>query len=212
MPGLLQFVGLTLCIGDRRLRIGAPDDAAVRAGLLQVDSMQLRIGLRRLRIGPADDAPSIADVAPAATMANWVISVPDHGLYLWTGHGTLLLDGQEYMGAPGVLSVSGFSADPDGNEESASVELILPTTSARQTMLQDFGPKQCIITQVFSKDFGTTWRRVPRRFVGRLSGPVVSADKYKVDVVSRKYDIDRGETRHWPTFPILAHRRLRWPQ
>ena len=211
MNGRLQVGECALTVRTSELRIGEAPGVFGRCGRLQVGGCELQVRGCALRICPEGVAPPLPAPDTDAVFANWVLSVPELGTNIWTGQGTLTLDGTDYMGAPGILEVSGFGSSPDNDEETASLSLLLPSVEMRLQFLRDFGPKRCILSQVYSKDFGITWHRIPRRFVGRLSGPTVADDRYSITIVSRKYDVDRGEALHWPLFPELQSRRVLWP-
>ena len=117
---------------------------------------------------------------------------------VWTGQGSLTLDGADYAGGGKALAVSGAetrSGDPD---KRLTITLSGIPTDIRSTFLQDVGPLPVTVEWVYSSDSGESWQKVPGvLFRGRLSTPVLSEGVFEIEIETERGDVDRGRPLTW---------------
>ena len=78
-----------------------------------------------------------------------------------------------------------------------SASFAVPTPALRLAFMQDPGPLTVIIEWLVSLDQGLTWRKVPRKFVGRLSKPLIKDGIYTIEIETYGGDVDRGRPLKW---------------
>jgi len=131
-------------------------------------------------------------------LAHWLAEFPDSTpVYrFWSGDGDLTLDGKDYQGRNFIsLSTAETSLDAPNTRLTASFAVAEP--GLRQALMQDPGALTVIIEWIASIDQGQSWRRVPRKFVGRLSQPVIKDGIYTIEIETFGGDVDRGRPLKW---------------
>ena len=116
---------------------------------------------------------------------------------LWTGEVELELVENTWKPTNLVESVSISGGQWADAETRVTIGLIAATDEIREAFMLDPGPAQVTLRQVVSTDDGVTWALVPRAFTGRVTGPELQGDRYRVDLVDRRGDPLRPRPRFW---------------
>ena len=127
-------------------------------------------------------------------LAEFPTSDPVHRF--WSGDDDLTLDGKTYEGR-NFISLSGAEASVDAPRNRMTASFAVVTPALRQALMQDPGPLTVVIEWIYSNDQGQTWRKAPRKFVGRLSRPVIRDGVYTIEIETFGGDIDRSSPLKW---------------
>lgn len=131
---------------------------------------------------------------------SWLLHFRDSPEYrLWSGYGDLEYEGLLYTGAGNVMNIGALEQSEDTPDARSQVSLNLGTLTAeeRKVFFQDHGPIKIELNLIFTRDNGDTWRRVPRKFLGRLSKPRFYNGVYTVEIEATNGDVDRGIVKLW---------------
>lgn len=128
----------------------------------------------------------------------WTIGYVGTDYNFWQGVGELEFEGKTYMGAGSVIEISPFQSDLQHAPRRMTVRVALAKdASIRAAFMQDDGPVPIRVEWLFSKDNGLSWKKMPLRFVGRLSNPTMQNQVLTVEIETFSGDVDRGVTRIW---------------
>ena len=152
-------------------------------------------------IGPGNWSPTgtgrtaMADPLTAPLIA-WLADFKDSGHKFWSGENDLTLNGVLYQGRSFIsLSTSEASLDAPRRRMTASFPAV--DGELRAMLMQDPGPLIVEIRWIYSLDHGQTWLFVPRKFIGRLSTPIIREGTYTIEIETYGGDIDRGRPLRW---------------
>ena len=152
-------------------------------------------------IGPGNWSPTgtgrTAVPEPSTVpLVGWLANFMDSGHRFWSGEGDLTIGGEVYQGNNFIsLSTAEASLDAPRRRMTASFPAI--DAALRAALMQDPGPLVVEIRWIYSLDHGQTWLFVPRKFVGRLSSPVIRAGTYTIEIETFGGDVDRGRPLRW---------------
>ncbi len=126
----------------------------------------------------------------------WLAEFKDTTHLFWSGEGTLTFNSKTYEGAP-FIRVSASQSSVGAPRRRLQVSFALTDRTTRLAFLQDPGPLTVEVTWIHSTDNGATWQLAPRKFVGRLSNPVISGGVYTIEIETYGGDVDRGVPLTW---------------
>ena len=194
----LAETGETLSVG---LAIAASASATFALSLDVTEASEiLAFGLAFEAAATASLAISIRRVVPErpAPLVHWLAEFPTSTpIYrFWSGDEDLTLAGKTYQGR-NFISLSGAEASLDAPNRRMTASFAVVTPELRQALMQDPGPLTVVIEWIHSTDHGQTWMRVPRKFVGRLSRPVIKDGVYTIEIETYGGDVDRGRPLKW---------------
>ena len=116
----------------------------------------------------------------AWTLAITGLVAQDEVTRVWSGDGTLVLDGESWASSDGLVSV-GRATIPSEGVSSLEVSVDGSSPLFRSLLLQDKGPLRCEVAWLVS-DTGLVWNNTSFKFVGRLSAPVISNNAYTFEI------------------------------
>ena len=128
--------------------------------------------------------------------AHWLFRYDDGTFGAWTGDHAIEIDGVEYIGIGGIVSISGATAEAGVPQTQLKITLSGIDTTQRGLWLHDIGSKKATVEQIVSCD-GVSWQKIPRAFRGRLSAPKLQGGEFSINVVKRVADVDRGRPLFW---------------
>ena len=135
-----------------------------------------------------------------AHIVHWLATIPHSRPFLrfWSGDYDLTFDGETYQGRNFVnLSPAEAGIGSPNTRLVASFSVVDPTL--RAAFLQDLGPVMVTIEYIYSADGGLSYQIIPggRKFVGRMSNPVIKDGIYRVELETYGGDVDRGRPLRW---------------
>lgn len=123
------------------------------------------------------------------------------GRYWWSGQGDLIYDSKTYKGTTsdaGVLmELSAVSFTEDLPNRRATFRLAVTPLSIRQALGVDLGAVKVKIQWLYSDNLGSTWTRIPRSFIGRLSNVTITDGVMTGEIETYLGDIDRKNVIYW---------------
>ena len=134
--------------------------------------------------------------AGTAKLVHWLANFVDSGYRFWSGDGNLTIGGVTYQGR-NFISLSTAEASLDAPRRRMTASFTIFDSTLRRALLQDPGPLTVEIRWIYSIDNGVNWLMVPRRFVGRLSTPVIRDGRYTIEIETYGGDVDRGRPLKW---------------
>ena len=134
--------------------------------------------------------------AGTAKLVHWLAYFVDSGYRFWSGDGDITIGGVTYQGR-NFISLSTAEASLEAPRRRMTASFTIFDSTLRRALLQDPGPLTVEIRWIYSIDNGVTWLIVPRRFVGRLSTPVIRDGTYTIEIETYGGDIDRGRPLKW---------------
>ena len=108
----------------------------------------------------------------------------------------LVLGDKTYQGR-NFISLSGAEASLDAPNRRMTASFAVTTPELRMALMQDPGPLTVVIEWIVSDNQGRTWRKAPRKFVGRLSKPAIKDGIYTIEIETYGGDVDRGRPLKW---------------
>ena len=153
-------------------------------------------------IGPAIDSvvipyTTLQDTSSKTLIVHSLLTLTELDEHFWTGTGDLDYAGQIYSGLGDFLdlAVSADSLAPTTRRARARISTTNP--ALRAAVMQDTGPYEISAQWIWSEDFGKTWNKLPRSWVGRLSNPVLHDGIYEVEIETWQGDADLGYPLYW---------------
>ena len=144
------------------------------------------VGTGRTAMPEANTVPIVA----------WLAHIMDSGHRFWSGESDLTIGGETYQGRSFIsLSTAEASIDAPRRRMTASFPAVDP--ALRAEFGQDPGPLVVEIRWIYSLDNGQTWLFVPRKFIGRLSSPIIREGVYTIEIETFGGDVDRGRPLRW---------------
>ena len=139
--------------------------------------------------------PMAVSTGPVLKVA-WLIEVVGTEYLYWQGDHPLTFNGKTYLGR-NFLSLSDAETGVDAAETTMTASFAVANPVFRAELLQDPGPLTTVVEWIFSTDAGQTWAKVPRKFVGSLSNPVMKDGIYSIEIETYAADADRGAPLFW---------------
>ena len=130
------------------------------------------------------------------------VARPDYRF--WSGVGDLTFGGETYAGAGDLIALgpSEASLGQSNRRITASIS-VAENTTLRAQLMEDPGPLTVTLQWIYSTD-QIAWSLVSRKFVGRLSRPVISGGVYQIELETYQGDVDRGRPLRWSHADQLA--------
>ena len=126
----------------------------------------------------------------------WLATFTGTDYRFWSGDAELVFDGETYLRGH-FFGISPAETTAEAPRKRLSVTFPVTDNVLREDLLQDPGPLTVAVNWIYSLDQGSTWFRLPRKFVGRLSRPVIRNGLYTIEIETYGGDVDRGVPRKW---------------
>ncbi len=139
----------------------------------------------------------IGSEGPRAIQVHWLVEFVGTDYRFWSGAGDLTYGDRTYRGRGGLIELAGAETDIESPDRRITARVAIVNDELRTALMQDPSPLTVAIEWLYSWDHGHSWQRVPRRFVGRLSRPVIKDATYTIEVETHGDDIDRGRPLRW---------------
>ena len=138
------------------------------------------------------------DASGVTPMAAWFaeLGTGADSIRFWSGDEDLIFDSKAYAGR-NFIALSGSENSIGAPSRRMTASFAATTPELRAALLQDPGPLMVVIEWIVSNDYGQTWNRVPHKFVGKLSKPVIKDGIYSIEIETYGGDIDRGRPLKW---------------
>ena len=129
-------------------------------------------------------------------MVGWRAKVEGTDYRLWSGDVDQVFGGETYMA--GHFIEIGHAGNEIGTPvRRATAAWALRDDVDKSFLLDDIGPKTVLVTFIFSRDKGLTWREAPGSHRGRLSSPSYRSGIYSIEIETYRGDADRGRPQRW---------------
>ena len=126
----------------------------------------------------------------------WLANFMDSGHKFWSGQDDLTLNGVTYQGRS-FISLSTAEASLEAPRRRMTASFPAVDGALRAMLMQDPGPLMVEIRWIYSMDHGQTWMLIPRKFIGRLSSPIIREGSYTIEIETFGGDADRGRPLRW---------------
>ena len=125
--------------------------------------------------------------------------------HVWTGEGSITIDGNLYIGGIGnSVQVSPVAAEEGAPLERVELTINATDTAVRASLLADPGPLEITIRWVYSDDNGATWSILPRLAKGTLSQPRIEGNRYTITLEFESGRDDAPRPQMWSHEECLA--------
>ena len=127
--------------------------------------------------------------------------------HFWSGIDDLDFEQVTWLGRGDILEIEPVDQELGQVGRRLRITMAVDRPFSRQQLLTDHGPIEITLGWILSPDGGVTWARVPLRFTGRLSKPVLRGDVYQVILETALGDLTRPWTEVWSA----SRQRQRFP-